>query len=562
MNFRKTFILTASILCISTVSFAAPSMPNIGDVLKQTEPVKDIPQKKTQVPEIKSQIRPALKKSDIGSVFVKGFKVIGNNAVSAEKLESVANQPENINKDMSLAGMEAVASQVTRYYRSNGYFVARAYIPKQDMKDGVVEIAVLEGEYGEFHLKNDSLVKDKTVQGMLNNVKSKGVISTDTIERAMLIINDTHGASVTQADVMPGAEVGTSDFNIGVSATPRLSGYVIADNHGMRYTGKNRLIAGLSVNSPFGIGDRISLTGMTSSTGDVKNGRLAYSFPILYSGLTGGLAYSRTDYSLGEEYEELDATGKSDNLEMTISYPFIKSRFETLNANLGVYSKQLKDEIESMDIVTKKRTVSVTAGVDYSKQYRLFGLNNETAVNGYYTMGHLKFDDEEDEAADKLGPDTNGLYNKLNLEATQSTVFNRSFSTVLSFQGQYALNNKNLDGSEDLSIGGAYGVRVFPSGEKSGENGYILNAEGFYTLPVYKGFTNKLSLFVDSGYARPADDNLDEKGRHLTDAGIGYYLNYRAFFLKAHYARIIGGTVVESEPDYKNKFLIQGGLSF
>jgi hemolysin activation/secretion protein len=562
MNLRKTFTLTASILCISTVSFAAPSMPNIGDVLKQTEPVKDIPQQKPQVPEIKSDIKPAIKKSDVGSVFVKSFKVTGNTALSADKLESVANQQENINKDMSLAGMESVASQITRYYRSNGYFVARAYIPKQDMKDGVVEIAVLEGKYGEFHLKNDSLVRDKTVQGMLDDIKGQGVISTDTIERAMLIINDTHGASVTQADVRPGAEVGTSDFEIGVSATPRVSGYVIADNYGMRYTGKNRLIGGLSVNSPFGIGDRISLTGMTSSSGDVKNGKLAYSFPILYSGLTGGIAYSRTDYSLGEEYNELDATGKSDNLEMTMTYPVIRSRYETLNANFGVYSKQLKDEIEMLDIVTKKRTLSVTAGVDYSKQYRLFGLSNETSVSGTYTMGYLKFDDDADEAADKLGSDTNGTYNKINVEATQSTVYNKSFSTVLSFQGQYAINNKNLDGSEDLSIGGAYGVRVFPSGEKSGENGYILNAEGFYSLPVFKGFTNKFSLFVDSAYAQPADDNLNERGRQLTDAGVGYYMNYKTFFLKAHYARIIGGTIVESEPEYKDKYLIQAGLSF
>ena len=562
MDLRKILALTVSMLCMGTAAYAAPAMPNIGDVLKQTEPVKDIPQKQTQVPEVKAPVKPAMKKTDVGSVYVKSFKVTGSTAISADLLTSVANKPENVNKNMSLSDMEAVASQVTRYYRNNGYFVARAYIPKQAMQDGVVEIAVLEGRYGKFHLKNSSLVNDSTVQGMLDDIKDKDIISTDTIERAMLIINDTPGAQVTQADVLPGESVGTSDFNITASATLRVTGYFVGDNYGIRYTGMNRLVAGLNINSPFGFGDRLALTGMTTTAGDVKNGRIAYSFPLNYSGLRGEFVYARTDYSLGEEYKDLDATGTSDNLEMTLTYPFIRTRLETLNASIGFYSKQMKDEIRLMDTVTKKDTMSVKAGADYTKRYKIFGLDNETYVSGSYTLGYLSFDDEADKAADELGADTNGLYNKVNAEASQTTVYNRYFSSKLSFQGQYSLNEKNLDGSEDLSIGGAYGVRVFPTGEKSGENGYIINAEGFYALPAYKGFLNKFSLFVDNAYAQPADDNLDEGDRYLTDAGIGYYLNYKTFFLKFHYARIVGGSVVESEPKHRDKYLLQAGLSF
>ena len=39
------------------------------------------------------------------------------------------------------------------YYRAHGYFVARAYLPAQDITGGEVEIAVLEGRIGTVTVK-------------------------------------------------------------------------------------------------------------------------------------------------------------------------------------------------------------------------------------------------------------------------------------------------------------------------------------------------------------------------------------------------------------------------
>jgi POTRA domain, ShlB-type len=54
-----------------------------------------------------------------------------------------------------LVAPRKVAVRVTGLYRDRGYFLARAYLPAQEIEGGIVRIAVLEGRYdstGERHL--------------------------------------------------------------------------------------------------------------------------------------------------------------------------------------------------------------------------------------------------------------------------------------------------------------------------------------------------------------------------------------------------------------------------
>ena len=93
----------------------------------------------------------------------------------------------------------------------------------------------------------------------------------------MLIIDDTPGVKAIQADVMPGEKVGTSDFAIAADATAPYNGYVMLDNYGSVYTGKDRLSSNADWNSPGGRGDQLSLGGLATQDSGLLNGRLAYS---------------------------------------------------------------------------------------------------------------------------------------------------------------------------------------------------------------------------------------------------------------------------------------------
>ena len=248
-------LITLSLITASSLL----AQPTITDVEKSISVPKEVEAKKPSLVEIggKEKYAPIMADDKSGkTIDVKDFSIEGNTQIKDDELKKIIS--EYARKPLTFSQLQEATSLITKYYREKGYFVARAYIPVQDIKsnDGVVKIAIIEGNYGEFKLTNNSNVKDSIVQGMFDDAKNRGnVVSTYTLERSMLIINDTPGVMVTGADVRPGAEVGTSDFIVTTESSAPYSGYVIADNYGSKYTSAYRTMAGGSINNPFKIGE-------------------------------------------------------------------------------------------------------------------------------------------------------------------------------------------------------------------------------------------------------------------------------------------------------------------
>lgn len=557
----KYIIKTITLSALASSILLGVEAPTIGDIEREVQQPK-IEKEKALIPQIKLKEYKAPMKDSGKAIFIASFTFSGNSYISSEKLQELAKK--YVKQNLSFKQLNELASRITKLYRKKGYFVARAYIPAQNIleKDNVLEISIIEGNYGEFKLDNNSLVKQSVIQGILDYAKREDIVSTRTLEQSMLLINDTPGVIVTKADVMPGKELGTSDFSITTQATNPYSGYIVADNYGSRYTGENRAMAGLDFNSPFGIGDKISLSTLLSEKTDLKNGKLSYSVPLMSNGLTGELSYSQTNYSLVQEYESLDAKGTSKTLEGKLSYPLVRTKLQNLYANLFITSKDLTDEIGAISESVSKDTKSLKVELDYAKNYLAFGMNTNSNISLAYTYGKLSFDNQADELDDKNGADTSGTYSKLNLILSHNIAFNSDLSLESSLKLQYALNNKNLDGSEDFSVGGAYGVKLYPDSELSAENGYVFSTELKYKLPQFYALNSSIGLFYDIGRVSMADNTVGFASRTLQDIGVGYYASYGKFFTKFQAAFKIGNEDVTSEPDTSSRILLQGGLSF
>lgn len=556
--------VTLSILASSIALGANPSsVPNIGDIERQIK-TPNIPQEKQVLPELNIKKEYKAPMSDNGkTILVKNFTFSGNNHISNTTLDALIKEFKN--KELTFTQITELTSLITKYYREKGYFVARAYLPTQDIKnsDNVLEITIIEGSYGEFKLNNNSLVKDSVVQGILDNVKKDNVISNSTLERAMLIINDTSGVKVSSADVKPGAVVGTSDFIIATEKTNRIDGYVLADNTGSRYTGKNRLMSGLNINSPFNIGDKIALSGLVSNGTDLRNARVAYSAPLASNGLLGEISYSQTEYSLEKEYKSLDAHGTAKTVDANLIYPLIRSSMENLYLRANVEARKLEDKIDFASINTKKDSKAITLGTDYNKEYTLGGFNLLSKINFNFKYGNLEFANDADKKDDELGANTNGDYSKVNLDIVNVIGITNNLTLDTALKMQYALGNKNLDGSEDFSIGGAYGVKLYPDGELSAENGYVLNLELKYALPNISKLSNSVGVFYDRGRVTMADNKkVDFQAKSIQDMGLGYYASYDKLFGQVQVAWNVNSKDITSEPNRNSRVLFQAGMVF
>ena len=142
---------------------------------------------------------------------------------------------------------------------------------------------------------------------------------------------------------------------------------------------------------------------------------------------------------------------------------------------------------------------------------------------------------------------------------------NPIYSLNANVKTQYALKNKNLDGSEDFTLGGSDGVKVFSDGEQSVENAMVLNLETFAQLPNVSNLNHKIGLFYDlgSGYMSNNEKDLEFERRTLQDVGVGYYTNNKNAFTKLQVARVVGGQDIETENVGNiSRVLFQGGLVF
>jgi len=544
-DFKKMKLLNKIIsltLLTPTLLFSDVNI-NIGDIEKEIPKLK-FEKKKLMLPEFKEtkDTKSSVKENE-KTIFIKSLTFTGNSYFNDESLLYYSRN--YINKYLTFNQIMELTSVITKEYRKKGYFVANAYIPKQSIKDGNLKIAIIEGKYGNFDIDNNSLVNKNLIKNLFNKIKKyDDVISIKNLQRAMLLVNDTPGVVITKARMKAGEKVGTSDFSFITRKTNRYDGYYLIDNAGSRYTGEYRLILGLDINSPFKIGDKFSLSGLVSNETNLTNARLAYNLPLNSDGLRSEISYSQTNYSLAKEYKDLQAKGSAKTLGISLRYPIIRSQLEDLYIKTGFSKKQLKDQQLNSINNTKKATI-FNLGLQYNKSI---------LYNDIYTLSNINFD--------FTSGDLDGSYNKINLDIEEDIQFNNKLSLESSLSIQYALGNKNLDGSEDFSIGGQNGVKLYPSSELSAENGYLFNIEAKYKLPSIYLLNPSVGFFYDIGRVYMIEKTSDFQARTLQDAGIGIYTYYKDFFGQIQIAWSIDDEEITTEAHKNSRILFQSGMIF
>lgn len=555
----KNILLTTTL--ISALAQAA-TPPTSADILREVEPQKT--QKALQdVPSIQSQEfkKPMVDTQGV-KLHVKDFSIEGNSVYKSEILLSLLTEYKN--KELSISQLQEAASLITKHYRDNGYFVARAYIPAQELAqtDAIVQIIVIEGLYGKLDVKNNSLLKDTIAQGYMDRLKDTRVISIPSLERQLLLLDDIKGAVVANTQILPGIEIGQSDFLITLEDEAKYNAYVIADNYGSKYTGSYRVNALGFVNSLAKRGDTLGLSTLISNTADLKNARLSYEVPVGYDGLGLNFALSKTKYKIGEEFASQDIHGDSLSFNAGITYALIRQRAHSLSTSLNYTYNDISDYDISQD--KNKVLNSISFSLDDTLRTSLFNKDGLLYTTLSLTKGNLSLDSADAKANDTV-LNSEGDYEKINFEISQTQFLMQNISVVASIKGQKSFG-KNLDGTEDFSIGGAYGSRSYGSSEASGDNGYLTSLEFFYQLPPFKSATHTISTFVDHGkvwYDEDATTSLNE--RELNSVGLGYSINHKSFTLKATYAHGFGEDKTptsEGDDTNLNRLFIQGIARF
>lgn len=550
-SMRRTARLQFWLLALLPTSLWAQQPPSAGSQLQQIPQSPSLPPRPPEI-RIEQGKQAPLALTDQTRVVVKNLRITGAQAFpEAALLEASGFQPQAA---MSLADLRGLAERVSDYYHARGYFVARAYLPAQDIQDGVVTLAVLEGRYGAVAIRNASRLKDGVAMDLMEPVTGDAV-TTAPLERSLLLLTDLPGVQV-RSTLTPGASVGSSDLLLDVAPGPLVSGSVEGDNHGNRYTGRERVGASLNLNNPSGYGDLANVRLLTSGQG-LNYARGAYQVQVERARV--GMAYAYLDYKLGKEFDSLQAHGMARIASVYASYPLQRSRQSNLAVQLAFDSKALHDAADTTNLSQKKK---VQVGMlsflgDHRDSFTGPALTTY-GITG--TVGHVDLREPASRAADAATAKTQGSYSKLSFNLSRLQSVGHSVQLYAAASGQIA--SKNLDVSEKMQLGGADAVRAYPEGESYADRGYVLTLEARYLVPVADAVPGQVQLvgFVDTGTVTFSRNRWAPGANTRTLSGAGVGLNWLVgndFNLKAFYAHKLGGEAATSAPDASGRFWVQ-----
>jgi hemolysin activation/secretion protein len=482
--------------------------------------------------------------AEIGGARVQlnAIRLQGNQVFSAEQL--LAQLGDFQGQEYDLAGLQALANQISQFYREQGYVFASALLPVQDLANGELKIHVIEGRYGQVKTQGDLAA---ATQRFVSPLQPGDVIESSLLERQLMIMGDLPGVAVVPV-MRPGEHLGTGNLDVQVSETQRITGRVSVDNHGSRFSGAYRGRGDLQVNRLLTVGDELSVSALYTSE-ETWLGSLSYALPLMANGLRGSLSYSHTDYTLGEGFEGY--TGTAGIFATGLSYPLLRSQTSNLRLNGTLQYKDLDDTADISNY--KKATES------YSLPLALLFDHRDALGRGGITWGSLsatpgQMKTSTSQTGSTVTDDESFLL--VNLEVVRLQALADKLSLYGRFNSQWA-NHEQLDGSESFSIGGPNGVRAFPVGEGSDSRGWLTQFELRYQLA--RGVSPYILL--DAG--RTLKGGTDEAARELAAAGVGARYNHKGFSADLVSAWELDGGDAQADDRQQNpRFWFNASYSF
>ncbi|HEV8242831.1 MAG TPA: ShlB/FhaC/HecB family hemolysin secretion/activation protein [Nitrospirales bacterium] len=491
-------------------------------------------------------------------VTVTQFKFSGNTVVTTQELEKIV--APSLGQTLTLRELTEVAGLISEHYAAQGYILAQAYLPPQEIREGVVEIAILEGKVGNIGVTGNQRYTTSTILRAMEPVRERGIIHEATLETALNELNDYPGLKV-QAALKPGEARGLTDLEL--LARERIPYTFTADinNYGSNLTGPWIYSGEIGLGNLAGRGDNLTLKG-SKSDDNLFYTNIGYLIPLTSFGTKLQLTWVHTENVIGGQFATLRPTGRADIASVDILQTITRTGALSLTGVFGFDFKTVRN------LLGQSGPTPGPSPVLFSKdELRIFRLG----VKGDYRdsfLGRTYFGVTVHEGVPFLGgseqnaPQTSfvvtdatgniqgagpGYWTKLTADVARfqslglpfiqnvpvlPMVLNDSY-LILRATGQLA--SDRLLSPERFAIGGYYTVRGYPVAQLIGDNGYAATAEMVVPIPSatkvpFSTLTFKemfqVAMFIDQAGTFATPLSIPQGGYgYLTSAGAGLRVN-------------------------------------
>lgn len=372
-------------------------------------------------------------------------------------------------------GIVLAINKVQNAILAKGYITTRVMEEEQDLTRGVLTLTLQPGRIGDIRF-------DEPVswRGRLWNAisASRGdILNLRDIEQGLENFRRVPSANA-DIKIVPGEHEATSDLQVNWHEGRPVRLSLGLDDSGSKSTGRYLGSATLVVDAPFAQNDlfygNIGKDLFQHGPFGNRSHALNYFFPLGYWAFSANYNDYTYHQNIPNANEVLSYSGKSDNIQLTVSRLLYRDQSHKLTLNLRGYRKHATNAVDDVDIVSQKRR---TAGWELGLNQRsYFGTTTLDAnINWRRGTGAFNALPAPEESRHEGSARTGVLLGDLGLNKP-FTWGGQPLRVYTSVRGQWSPNA--LTPQERMAIAGRYTVRGF-DGEQmlSGEKGLLWRNE-------------------------------------------------------------------------------------
>lgn len=461
-------------------------------------------------------------------VFVNAIQVTGNTVFPDSEIKAVTTPYEN--RTLTTEDLERLRLALTLLYINNGYITSGAVIPDQDVKDGVIQIQIIEGALSRIDVEGNNWFRRSYLGDRLMLGAGPPLKLEPLQERLQLLQRDPRIERIN-ADLRPGDQRGESILTVKVREARPWKVWLDFNNYQTPIVGAERGLITLAHQNVTGHGDPFSIT-YGGSRGVHPIIDTSYTLPLNRYDTTFTASYRRNEFVVvSDQFRALDLNSESEIFSFTLRHPIYRSLTDELA--VAITGEHLYNKITSaFDLPgqpfrfipgSSDTGVSAVSALRFIQEYQHRTASSVIALRSRVSVG-----------IDVLGATINSR------EATTAGGEPLPSGRFVSWLGQaqavkrldylggwqilgrldLQLSNNRLFPLEQIPVGGRFSVRGYRENTLVRDNGFLASLESRIPLLKFAGGEDMLQFaqFVDLGRAwlsrtsTPAPETLASVG--------------------------------------------------
>ncbi len=406
---------------------------------------------------------------------LKEIRLDGMTAFTAQQLADI--YAPYMGREVTLDVAWMIAGAITERYRNAGYFLSRAYLPPQEIDNGVITIKVTEGYVGKVDMPED-IRASRVVRAYISRLLAQRPLTSDAMERFLLLLNDLPGYAFSGTlSPLEGADEGAVRLTL-VPVPKESKGSIGFDNYSSRYLGPSEFSASYSTSLlPL---QQTTLTGLSSApVNKLRYGTVDHSAviaPDLTLDANGGVTEAYPGFTL-KRYD-IDSTATSAGVALI--YQWIRQRQENLSFKLDFDERDVISDILHTPLTRDYiRAVRASVTGDLTDRWQGYNTGTLTVSQGINGLGSSQKGDLDLSRA-QARPD----FAKFEWSLSRLQGITNDWAVQMATAGQ--LSSGTLYSSEEFGYGGQAFGRAYDSSDITGDRGVSgsleLRYNGYATL--------------------------------------------------------------------------------